>query len=97
MNSDILQRKSDEQIRSLTQEVRQHIDSEIARDAVMAEQFKQLQAEFKSLNDTVAEIAGLLTQTKGALAFIKILAAIVAAGAATWAWIMSNIQTLHKG
>lgn len=92
-----VKRKVDEQIEKLTVEVRNHIDTEIARDSAMAVQFEQLQKEFKVLNDTVTEIAGLLTQTKGALAFIKVLAAIVAAGAATWAWIISNLQTLHKG
>jgi hypothetical protein len=88
------QRKNDEKIDQLSDEVRTHIESELQRDSAMAIQFAQLQAEVKELNESVSAIVELLAQTKGALAFIKILAAIVAAGAATWAWIMSNLSNI---
>lgn len=92
------QRKNDEKIDQLSDEIRAHVESELQRDSAMAIQFQQLQQEVKELNESVTAIVELLAQTKGALSFIKMLAAIVAAGAATWAWIMSNLSSItHTG
>jgi hypothetical protein len=90
------QRKNDEQVDALAKQIREHIETELRRDAMAEEQFVQMSKQVLELSGKVSTLIDMLAQMRGALAFIKVLAALVAAGAAAWAWIMSNIQGLAK-
>jgi hypothetical protein len=90
-------RHNDNQVSALRDEVRAHISLELARDTEQAGRIIVLQEQVKILSDKVDELIDLWNQAKGAVAFMKIMAALVAGGAAAWAWIMANLHITPKG
>ena len=54
--------------------------------------FTSIENKLSELSSKVDTLHEAFTQAKGAITFIKWMAAVVAAGAATWAWIVSQIN-----
>lgn len=67
------------------------------------QQMGRIEADLRRLAENYDIISGKvddLVETKieiyGAMKFMKIMAGVIAAGAAIWAWIVSNISGLSK-
>jgi len=99
MNSDALNeysRKNDSQVQTLASKIEGHVNEERIRDADMAEQIIELKAQVSELSGEVRELIGMWQQAKGAVNFMKLMAAIVAGGSAAWAWISAHIAFTPK-
>lgn len=77
--------------RRLDDHLRQEAE-EAANFAVVVRDLESLRETVKAMEKTLSEIELIMTKIGGAMAFVKVMAGITAAGAAAWAWIAGHIQ-----
>jgi len=82
-------RRNDREVAELSTKIDVHVGEERIRDEDMAKQIAEL-------NEKVGQLLDMWSQAKGAVTFMKVMAAIVAGGAAAWAWISANIAIAPK-
>lgn len=82
-------RKNDREVQELASTIAQHVGEEKVRDEDMAK-------EIAELNRKVGELLDMWSQAKGAVNFMKLMAGVVAGGAAFWAWVSANIAITPK-
>lgn len=78
-------RANDTKVDKLNSDFIGHTAEERARDAIMLD-------EIKSLTIKVEALICIWDQAKGAIVFVKWMAAIVAASAAVWTWLSTNVH-----
>lgn len=58
---------------------------------------RQDDVRIDKLIEDVEELKTILNQIKGAVTFVKWMAAVIAAGGAAWAWLVAQINLIPKG
>lgn len=89
-------RKNDREVAELASAIARHVGEEKLRDADMAQQIVELKAQVATLSKDVRDLVDMWQQAKGAVNFMKMMAAVVAGGAAFWAWVSANIAITPK-
>lgn len=57
---------------------------------------RQDDVRIDKLIEDVEELKMILNQIKGAVTFVKWMAAVIAAGGASWAWLIAQINSTPK-
>lgn len=89
-------RKNDREVAELAKKIAEHVVEEAVRDNDMAHELGELRAQVVELTGQVRDLVEMWQQARGAVTFMKTMAAVVAGGAAAWAWISAHLAISPK-